>query len=74
MQWTANNITTYVDGKVQLSYDNKGKGRDDWPYDDPFYIIFNLAWGGSWGGAQGVDESALPATMEVDYIRVFQRK
>ena len=72
--WTANNITTYVDGKVQLSYDNKGKGRDDWPYDDPFYIIFNLAWGGSWGGAQGVDESALPATMEVDYIRVFQRK
>ena len=72
--WTAKNITTYVDGKVQLSYDNKGKGRDDWPYDDPFYIIFNLAWGGDWGGSQGVDESALPATMEVEYIRVFQKK
>ena len=72
--WTANNITTYVDGKVQLSYDNKGKGRDDWPYEDPFYVIFNLAWGGDWGGAQGVDESALPCTMEVDYIRVFQKK
>lgn len=71
--WTAKNITTYVDGKVQLSYDNRGLGRDDWPYDDPFYIIFNLAWGGDWGGAQGVDESALPATMEVDYIRVFQK-
>ena len=72
--WTAKNITTYVDGKVQLSYDNRGLGRDDWPYDDPFYIIFNLAWGGDWGGAQGVDESALPATMEVDYVRVFQKK
>ena len=72
--WTAQNITTYVDGKVQLSYDNRGLGRDDWPYDDPFYIIFNLAWGGDWGGAQGVDESALPATMEVDYVRVFQKK
>ena len=72
--WTAQNITTYVDGKVQLSYDNKGKGRSDWPYEDPFYVIFNLAWGGDWGGAQGVDESALPATMEVDYIRVFQKK
>ena len=71
--WTAKNITTYVDGKVQLSYDNKGKGRDDWPYDDPFYVIFNLAWGGDWGGAQGVDENALPATMEVDYVRVFQK-
>jgi len=72
--WTEKNITTYVDGKVQLSYDNKGKGRDDWPYEDPFYVIFNLAWGGDWGGAQGVDESALPVTMEVDYIRVFQKK
>ena len=72
--WTAKNITTYVDGQVQLSYDNRGLGRDDWPYDDPFYVILNLAWGGSWGGAQGVDESALPCTMEVDYVRVFQKK
>ena len=72
--WTAKNITTYVDGQVQLSYDNRGLGRDDWPYDDPFYVILNLAWGGSWGGAQGVDESALPVTMEVDYVRVFQKK
>ena len=72
--WTHENITTYVDGKVQLSYDNKGKGRSDWPYDDPFYVILNLAWGGDWGGAQGVDDSALPCTMEVDYVRVFQKK
>ena len=74
IEWTAQNITTYVDGKVQLSYDNRGLGRDDWPYNDPFYVIFNLAWGGDWGGSQGVDESALPVTMEVDYIRVFQKK
>ena len=73
IEWTAQNITTYVDGKVQLSYDNKGLGRDDWPYNDPFYVIFNLAWGGDWGGSQGVDESALPTTMEVDYVRVFQK-
>ena len=72
--WTADNITTYVDGQVQLSYNNRGLGRDDWPYDDPFYVILNLAWGGDWGGAQGVDESALPTTMEVDYVRVFQKK
>ncbi|MBQ9820781.1 MAG: family 16 glycosylhydrolase [Muribaculaceae bacterium] len=72
--WTEQNITTYVDGKVQLSYDNRGLGHDDWPYDAPFYIIFNLAWGGDWGGAQGVNENALPVTMEVDYVRVFQKK
>ena len=74
IEWTAKNITTYVDGKVQLSYDNRGLGRDDWPYDDPFYVILNLAWGGSWGGTYGIDETALPCTMEVDYVRVFQKK
>lgn len=74
IQWTQQNITTYVDGKVQLSYDNRGLGHDDWPYDAPFYVIFNLAWGGDWGGYKGIDESALPVTMEVDYVRVFQKK
>ena len=75
IEWRHDNITTYVDGKQQLSYDNRGLGRDDWPYDDPFYIIFNLAWGGDWGGQgrQDVDDSALPATLEVDYVRVFQK-
>jgi len=72
--WTHDNITTYVDGKQQLSYDNRGLGRDDWPYDDPFYVILNLAWGGDWGGWNGVDESKLPLAMEVDYVRVFQKK
>ncbi len=71
--WTHENITTYVDGKQLLSYNNRGLGRDDWPYDDPFYVILNLAWGGDWGGQQGVDESALPVIMEIDYVRVFQK-
>ena len=74
IEWTHEKITTIVDGKVQLTYANHNLGRDDWPYDDPFYVILNLAWGGDWGGAQGVDESKLPVTMEVDYVRVFQKK
>ena len=36
-------------------------------------FIINLAWGGDWGGMKGVDESALPVQMEVDYVRVFQK-
>ena len=73
IEWTAQKITTYVDGKKQLEYANRGLGRDDWPYDDPFYVILNLAWGGDWGGAQGVDETALPVEMLIDYIRVYQK-
>jgi hypothetical protein len=33
-----------------------------------------IAGGGDWGGMNGVDESALPVTMKVDYVRVFQKK
>jgi beta-glucanase (GH16 family) len=73
--WTADEITTYVDGKVQLNVKKSvlGSGHNQWPFHYAFYPIFNLAWGGDWGGMKGVDESALPATMEIDYIRVFQK-
>ena len=46
---------------------------DTWPFNKNFYIILNLAWGGDWGGSQGVDESALPCIMQVDYVRVFKK-
>lgn len=73
MEWNSDYFQFYVDGKSTLFYSNPGTGKVDWPYDSPFYIIFNLAWGGDWGGSQGVDENALPITMEVDYVRVFQK-
>ena len=41
------------------------------------YILlfaFCGGWGGNWGGAMGVDESCLPATYEIDYVRVFQKQ
>ncbi len=74
LEWTEDYIRTYVDGQRLLSFPNDGKGNvATWPFNRAFYLILNLAWGGDWGGAQGVDESCLPATMEVDYVRVFQK-
>lgn len=76
IEWTEDKITTYVDGQVQLDVTKSalGSGHNQWPFHYAFYPILNLAWGGSWGGMYGVDESALPVTMEVDYIRVFQKQ
>lgn len=71
--WTADGLSFYVDGSLILSYPNDHRGdKDTWPFCVPFYPILNLAWGGSWGGSRGVDEAALPATMEVDYLRVYK--
>lgn len=76
LKWTEDAITTYVDGKVQLSVTKQqlGSGHNQWPFHYAFYPILNLAWGGDWGGMNGVDELALPVTMKVDYLRVFQKK
>lgn len=73
-EWTASKIEFFVDGQSILTYAPTDKTKDFWPFNVPFYPILNLAWGGSWGGYKGVDGTALPATMSVDYVRVFQKK
>lgn len=75
LEWTEDYIRTYVDGKVQLYFPNDKAGNNDtWPFNKAFYPILNLAWGGDWGGEKGVDETALPLTMEIDYVRIWQKK
>lgn len=74
MEWTPQYIQFFVDDVPTLYYPNDGSGPRNWPYDKPYYLILNMAWGGDWGGQQGIDWNALPVTMDVDYVRVFQRK
>ena len=53
---------------------NDGNGdRDKWPFDEPHYIILNLAIGGDWGGVEGVSASAFPMKMFIDYVRVYKQ-
>ena len=75
LEWTADYIKSYVDGQCYFTFTNdKTNNKNTWPFNAPFYLKLNLAWGGDWGGAQGIDESILPATYEIDYVRVFQKK
>ncbi len=70
--WTPDKLQWLVDDKVRYTFKKNSPNWLDWPFDRDFYIILNLAWGGGWGGQQGIDEAALPAHYEVDYVRVFQ--
>ena len=75
LEWTPCYIRTFVDGHEQLYFENDQAGNDDtWPFHTPFYPILNVAWGGDWGGYRGIDWEALPVTMEVDYVRVWQKE
>ncbi len=69
--WTENKITAYYDGKALQSYDNNGN-KDDWPYDQDFYVILNLAIGGNLGGTGFVNSLNGAAEFLIDYVRVYQ--
>ena len=74
LEWTEDVIRSYVDGVLLLEFKNDRAGREStWPFNKKFYLTLNLAWGGDWGGYAGVDESALPCTMKVDYVRVYKK-
>ncbi|GIV37011.1 MAG: hypothetical protein KatS3mg032_1390 [Cyclobacteriaceae bacterium] len=73
--WTANQVVFKVDGKpyytVQKSENDTWK---EWPFDQEFYLILNIAVGGFWGGMKGIDLSIWPQRLEIDYVRVYQRQ
>lgn len=74
LEWTPELLTAFVDDSLYFSYQNEGLGETKWPYNKPFYLLLNVAVGGAWGGLNGIDTTAFPQTMEVDFVRVYQKK
>lgn len=76
MTWTPSKIEYYVDDpdKPYYTYNPNTKNASTWPFDKPCFFILNLAVGGNWGGAQGVDDSIFPVSMQIDYVRVYNYK
>ena len=79
LTWTPEEIRTYVDPPDDLDtatplfrFQNLHQSWREWPFDQPFHLILNVAVGGSWGGAKGVDESIWPQRMEVDSVRYYR--
>lgn len=73
LEWTPDIIRAFVDDSLYFEYQNEGQGESKWPYNKPFYLIMNVAVGGAWGSMEGIDEEAFPQTMEVDYVRIYQK-
>ncbi|HEY0011333.1 MAG TPA: glycoside hydrolase family 16 protein [Allosphingosinicella sp.] len=71
LDWTRERIRMGIDGRTVFTF-ARSENPAEWPFDGAQYLILNVAVGGSWGGAQGIDDAALPARMEVDYVRVWQ--
>ncbi len=76
--WEEDNFKWYVDGVCFLKitreqwYTIGAPGNENAPFDQPFYIIMNLAIGGHFDGGLAPDPEDIPATMQVDYVRVYK--
>jgi len=71
VEWTEDAMNFYVDEQEYFTFTNNHSGFDVWPFDQPFYVILSMGVGGGWVGNPDAT-SIFPATMEVDYIRVYQ--
>lgn len=72
LEWEPSEYRVYVDDVLYFTFKNEGTGYKEWPFDKRFHLLLNVAVGGNWGGAQGIDETIFPRTMMVDYVRVYR--
>lgn len=72
IEWFPDRIDFFVDSVKYFTFYNEGTSAK-WPFSKPHYLLLNLAIGGSWGGAQGVDLTLFPHRVFVDYVRVYER-
>ena len=78
IEWLPHKIEVFVDNESYFVFE-PGRYLDcptqlEWPFDQEFHLLLNIAVGGMWGGMTGVDESIFPQSMQVDYVRVYQSK
>ena len=70
VDWSPDAITWTIDGTPYGRKTSAEAGGNDWVFDHPFFLIVNVAVGGTWPGPPDA-ETALPQSMIVDYVRVY---
>jgi len=70
--WSADRIDFFVDGRLYHTV-RRSEVPGTWVFDQPFYLILNVAVGGTFVGPPNAD-TRFPQTMLVDWVRVYQRQ
>ena len=73
IKWTPDEIVFYVDGNTYRDLYNKPADPRGWPFDKPQYLLLNVAVGGTLGGDAVNDATLSDTSLEVDYVRVYQK-
>ncbi len=73
VEWYADRLDFFMDDSLFFRFEKIDDSWQKWPFDHDFHLLLNIAVGGNWGGAQGVDEAIFPARMELEYVRVYRK-
>ncbi|GAA2237189.1 glycoside hydrolase family 16 protein [Promicromonospora sukumoe] len=65
-------ITWSVDGNVYQTRSTADVGGNQWVFDQPFFMLLNVAVGGNWPGYPD-GTTQFPQQMVVDYVRVYDQ-
>jgi beta-glucanase (GH16 family) len=71
IEWLSGSISILIDGKKYFDYHDASNNLT-WPFNKPQNLILNLAMGGGWGGAKGMDPEMKSAKFIIDYVRVYE--
>jgi beta-glucanase (GH16 family) len=71
VEWEPNSIKWYVDDILYHTAVPADVSPNQWVFNDPVFLIFNMAIGGNFGGAVSPNLT-FPQEMKVDYVRVYQ--
>ena len=70
IEWRDDEIRWYVDGEYFLRI-TRAEVPSTWVFDHPFYIILNVAVGGTFVGPPNAN-TTFPQQMTVDWVRVYE--
>ncbi len=73
-EWDEEKIRIFVDDQLYFTFNNRYNTYKEWPFDKREHLLLNIAIGGSWGGAQGIDPNITEAIMEIEHVRVYELK
>lgn len=68
MEWTTDTLTWLVDGETYWTLTSGD--LSDWVFDDDFFILLNVAVGGTYVGSPDAT-TVFPQTMLVDWVRIY---
>ncbi len=70
--WQKDAVQFLVDDQPYVNGGIANVTSGTYPFNSPFFFIFNLAVGGDWPGSPD-NNTPFPQRMFVDYVRVFQQ-